>query len=182
MPFSVPATTRTLHTKQECLDLWATEGTRFRRLFKGMSPQQLGAKVRSGNCGHTYAQHIPCMLGWMEAARDYFKNRLEGRDVPFRDYESEPMLVYTNRLIDTLAPLPLPVIWNKLDIVEVEYRQIITDLPLDRFTKNSDGHGWDHFVWSTFGHYCEHNDEVEWQYSGRPGTVPDREYAFNGSK
>lgn len=97
---------------------------------------------------------------------------------PFGDEGLDSELDFTNRLIQKHSDPKLAVVWRNLEVVEREFMELVNSFPIEDLFLNKDDPAWNRFIWSTFGHYAEHSDELEWQLGGRPGLAPDRSYGF----
>ncbi len=166
--------TEVIRDKAEFLAVWEREAARFRQLYQSLPAEKLKQKVPTSNCGHTYGQHIPCMLVWMKWALEFFRARLNKKPQPFRDYEVS-MLEFTNRELAHYEQVPYSEVWKRLDAVEAKFREVVGELDIEELFSD-EGHAWDHLVWSTFGHYDEHSTELEWERSGRTDLAPDKEW------
>jgi len=150
-----------LDSMDAALKSWQIEKKRFFKLFKNLDKINLEKKCLTSTCGHSFGDHIICLLIWMEGSVNYFQALKEGRAVDFYDPEI-PMLTWTNQQIDLYKKNSYKHIWDKLEKADLELQHIIKNLD-EKLIFNDKNNVWTWFVWTTFGHYDVHSTELEYQ-------------------
>ena len=160
----------TIKDKKHLFQVWEREKTRFEKLFGNLSNDWLEKKIVTSDCGHTFGQHIACMLGWMETALTYFHSRKRNR----KTLEITDVVKFTNELLKKYKSDSYLVIWKKLKATDAKFRKIIVDWDEKELFNDKDL--WEWLVWSSFGHYDEHSTELEDQLADKTSVSKDKEW------
>lgn len=166
-----------IYSKEKVFDIWSQEKKRFFQLFKNIDNETYHEKCRTSSCGHTFGEHIFCLLVWMEAAVKFFQSILDGQPKDIRDFDLT-MLEWTNREIDRVRSIKLIDIWDKLEREDLMLQSIIKSLD-DKFIFTERNNEWTWLVWTTFGHYDVHSTELEFQKTGKQQTGLEKKWLLN---
>ena len=149
-----------INGKREIFCFWKDEGDAFRDLFGGLSENELSEIAITSGCGHTLGDHIKCVLAWMSAGLSFFESRENG--MFFAGTKGETVVQKTDNLLKLYENISYSDAWKQIRETEKRYRSLIKRL--NERAIFQDEYVWEWFVWTTFGHYREHCDEIILQF------------------
>ncbi|MEE8436701.1 MAG: hypothetical protein V3S22_00020 [Candidatus Neomarinimicrobiota bacterium] len=161
---------------KDVFKFWKIEKKRFIDLFSILDESELSKKCETSTCGHTFGEHITCLLIWMEGSLRFFKALKEGRKIDFYDPKI-PMLTWTNQKIEAYRFWAYKDIWEKLEKIDLQLQEIINDIGQDLIFQDKKM-VWTWLVWTTFGHYDVHSTELEYQLKNKIITGLEKQWLY----
>lgn len=165
-----------LESIKDVFKYWVIEKKRFIDLFSNLSEPELNKKCETSTCGHSFGDHITCLLIWMEGSVRFFKALKAGRNIDFHDTKI-PMLTWTNQKIKAYRNWACNDIWEKLEKIDSQLQGIIKDLDQDLIFEDKNL-VWTWLVWTTFGHYDVHSTELEYQRDKKLITGLEKQWFY----